>query len=318
MSFGREGPRTLLVWDFDLSLINANVDTLILSDYPELLDEQTELWKRTHRHGGADDAAAGEDKGDGDASPSPAVVEDWVDVMNESLRRLSARVTDTTLKDHIHRKLDAALALEDEAKALLHPKVKEAVVEAYVRGWDQAVVSQANTELIGYVLEQANMTPIMEDRVFTFPASFSDDANSLSVRRYHGGGDALKPAHSCTRTLLSGKPSCHKMMCKGTILREELRAFDSGYEHIVYVGDGLGDFCPCAQLRDSDAVLSRAGFALSLELERSGDSIPARVVDWENYEELFDGLENVNQAWAAKFALDQGLLPEGFVLADNE
>lgn len=318
--FGPQGPKTLLVWDFDHSLVNANVDTLILdgvppvdSEEPSLLDQQAELWRRTRPDGSLeeDDAAAG---GTADTVP----MRDWVDVMNEMLRRLAARVgsaEEKALKKHIRAQLDAQLAKEDDSGSLLHSKVKECNVEAFVRGWDQAIISQANSELIRYVLKKGGLGPMMEGRVFTFPSKFSDDGNELVVQRYHGEG-GVRPAHSCANKLSTGKPTCSAMMCKGAILRDDLKAFQSDYEHIVYVGDGLGDVCPCLGLRDSDAVMARSGFALSLELERlPPEAVPARVVDWGTYEELFESIESMQQVWSTQSALDQGLLPEGFVMA---
>ncbi|XWS18870.1 hypothetical protein CRYUN_Cryun32bG0082000 [Craigia yunnanensis] len=53
---------------------------------------------------------------------------------------------------------------------------------------------------------------------------------------------------------------------------------------IIYLGDGLGDFCPSLKLRDEDYVMPRKNFAVWDLICKNRRLVKAEVCEWRNGE----------------------------------
>ncbi|RQM12758.1 hypothetical protein B5M09_004111 [Aphanomyces astaci] len=113
--------------------------------------------------------------------------------------------------------------VEVMARVPVQPGMVDAVRLAHEKGWDVAIVSDANTVYIQSMLAHHQLTSIIS-QVFTNPSSFQGDR--LRVSPFHS---AERPPHGC--------PRCPSNMCKG---------------------DGEGDYCPTTH----DVVFAREGCEL--------------------------------------------------------
>ncbi|KAK8678715.1 hypothetical protein V6N13_144205 [Hibiscus sabdariffa] len=80
---------------------------------------------------------------------------------------------------------------------------------------------------------------------------------------------------------------CHSVM-EGIVI-EKIQASLSTEEQkktIIYLGDGLGDFCPSLKLGGGDYVMPRKGFPVWDLIGENRSLVKANVCDWSNGEEL--------------------------------
>ncbi|KAI8492100.1 Phospho-2-dehydro-3-deoxyheptonate aldolase AroG [Branchiostoma belcheri] len=98
-----------------------------------------------------------------------------------------------------------------------------------------------------------------------------DDKGRMHVKSYHN--------RIC---------SCSVDICKGTLLPEYIKEqAQKGvtYTKVVFVGDGVNDFCPCKGLGPSDVVMPRKGYKLMEKIEETepspGNKLKAKIIPWE-------------------------------------
>ncbi|TYZ64315.1 hypothetical protein PybrP1_007532 [[Pythium] brassicae (nom. inval.)] len=142
-----------------------------------------------------------------------------------------------------------------------------------------AIVSDANSVYIESMLEHHALAGCVRE-VVTNPAAF--DGPRLRVQPFH----ALHLApHGCT--------DCPANMCKGRILDRLRGDHGGGFAHVLYVGDGSGDFCPSTRLGAHDVVFARAddadgkSYGLLKKVRASPERVQARVVPWRSGEDIF-------------------------------
>ncbi|KAF0752548.1 hypothetical protein AaE_005994, partial [Aphanomyces astaci] len=135
--------------------------------------------------------------------------------------------------------------VEVMARVPVQPGMVDAVRLAHEKGWDVAIVSDANTVYIQSMLAHHHLTSIIS-QVFTNPSSFQGDR--LRVSPFHS---AERPPHGC--------PRCPSNMCKGAILKH-LKSCHS-YGKVLYVGDGEGDYCPTSSQLSSYVELRMCWFS---------------------------------------------------------
>lgn len=154
----------------------------------------------------------------------------WTQLIDELLVRLAEE----------RPALTASEIRQTLARIPVQPRMLDAVrLAAEEHGARVHIVSDANTVFIQSMLEHEGIAPLVHE-VHSNPAFFeaaddSETKNRLRVERYHGAH--LEP-HGC--------PHCQVNMCKGQIL-DETRA-QQVFTHVLYVGDGKGDFCPATRL----------------------------------------------------------------------
>lgn len=125
------------------------------------------------------------------------------------------------------------------------------------------IISDSNSYFIDHILERDLLREAFCG-IHTNPAWW-ESSGRLHVERYH--------EHDCN--------DCPLNLCKSTVLQKHLADYQQSYKHVVYVGDGHGDLCPCLALKEGDYVLARRGYKLlkCLQGEKRSE-VNAEVVPW--------------------------------------
>ena len=131
------------------------------------------------------------------------------------------------------------------------------------------IISDSNTLFISELLDESGLTGYFA-QVFTHPAEFDPQTNCLQIKR-------TNPEIVCKE----GKGK----MCKGHILDSYIKQRSKEgqkFDKVVYVGDGVNDFCPITSLASTDLAFVRKGFGLEKHLaeKSNSDRINAKVVLW--------------------------------------
>ncbi|KAK8581165.1 hypothetical protein V6N12_071403 [Hibiscus sabdariffa] len=142
---------------------------------------------------------------------------------------------------------------------------------------DSGLQRYTNWYLIETILEHHGLRECFSE-IHTNPG-FVDEQDRLRIFPHH---DFTKSSHGCVH------PSCPPNMCKGIVI-EKIQASLSTEEQkktIIYLGDGLGDFCPSLKLGGGDYVMPRKGFPVWDLIGENRSLVKANVCDWSNGEEL--------------------------------
>lgn len=94
-------------------------------------------------------------------------------------------------------------------------------------------------------------------------------------------------------------PNCPLNLCKGSVVDrykvDLLPSNVSSFSHIIYIGDGNGDYCGVKHLRSEDIILCRKDWALHQRI-RSDPSILASIIPWEDGQTIYDTFQQVFQS----------------------
>ncbi|XVE51966.1 hypothetical protein DITRI_Ditri02bG0082100 [Diplodiscus trichospermus] len=161
-------------------------------------------------------------------------------------------------------------------RAPIHPRIIQAIKSAHSLGCDLKIVSDANVFFIETILEHHELRECFSE-INTNPG-FVDEEGRLRIFPHH---DFNKSPHGCHHP-------CPPNMCKGLVI-ERIQASLSTVEEkktIIYLGDGIGDFCPSLKLGDGDYVMPRKNFPICDMICKNRRLIKAEVCEWSNGEEL--------------------------------
>ena len=208
----------------------------------------------------------------------------------------------TQLVDHMLTMLaDLGVARSDILSHIAAVPVQDGMLEAVrlahsLPNTRLAIVSDANHAFISAMLQRHCLEEVFSD-VYTNEARWEAYAvagtttrgERLRVSAYHKG-----PPHDC--------PLCPVNMCKGSIMQQLVAKYRP--EQVVYIGDGGGDFCPCARLTAADVILARASaeeaaegrsFPLLGKLIRLADEnkLAARLRPWQTGHDVYEGVRDV-------------------------
>ncbi|XP_073137924.1 inorganic pyrophosphatase 1-like [Henckelia pumila] len=158
----------------------------------------------------------------------------------------------------------------------IHPRIVPAIKIAHALGCDLIIVSDANTLFIETILGHLGIKDCFSE-INTNP-SYCDDEGRLRISPYV---DFKSSPHGCINP-------CPPNMCKGMIV-ERIKLCSvakEGKKRMIYLGDGLGDFCPSLQLEEGDFMMPRKKFpAWNLIRENLG-RIRAEIHEWMDGAEL--------------------------------
>ncbi|KAG4124846.1 hypothetical protein ERO13_D10G062900v2 [Gossypium hirsutum] len=158
----------------------------------------------------------------------------------------------------------------------IHSRIIQAIKSAYALGCDMKIVSDANVFFIDTILKHHGLKECFSE-INTNP-SFVDEEGRLRIFPYH---DFTEHPHGCPHP-------CPPNMCKAIVI-ERIQASLSAMEEkktIIYMGDGLGDFCPSLKLGDGDYMLPRKDFPVWDLVCKNRSLIKAEVCEWSNGEEF--------------------------------
>ncbi|KAK3002856.1 hypothetical protein RJ639_018122, partial [Escallonia herrerae] len=166
--------------------------------------------------------------------------------------------------------------IEDIAEVLkrvpMHPRIVPAIKAAHALGCDLRVVSDANLFFIETILTNLGVRDLFSE-INTNP-SFVDEEGRLRIFPCH---DFHTSPHGCNL--------CPPNMCKGLIV-ERMKESTEGTKKFIYLGDGVGDFCPSLKLRDGDYMMPRKDFPVWELICKNRAQIKAEIHEWSDGEEL--------------------------------
>ncbi|XP_062204249.1 thiamine phosphate phosphatase-like protein [Phragmites australis] len=157
--------------------------------------------------------------------------------------------------------------------APLDAHVISAITTASALGCDMRVVSDANTFFIETVLTHHGVLGCFSE-ITTNPACVDAD-DRLRISPFH---DSASAPHGCNL--------CPENMCKGNII-ERIQATEGGKKkHLIYIGDGNGDYCPSLKLGEGDYVMPKENHPLWDLICSNEQLLKAEVHPWKSGEEL--------------------------------
>ncbi|XP_073156543.1 inorganic pyrophosphatase 1-like [Henckelia pumila] len=157
----------------------------------------------------------------------------------------------------------------------IHPRIVPAIKTAHALGCDLRIVSDANTFFIETILDHLGIKDCFSE-INTNP-SYQDDEGRLRISPYV---DFKSSPHGCINP-------CPPNMCKGMIVeRIKCSVVKEGKKRMIYLGDGLGDFCPSLQLEEGDFMMPRKNFPAWNLLRENLGRIRAEIHEWMDGAEL--------------------------------
>ncbi|KAI9274449.1 phosphatase phospho-type [Phascolomyces articulosus] len=142
------------------------------------------------------------------------------------------------------------------------------------------ILSDANTFFIDVILRNHGLHDLIAD-IITNPA-YTDDKGRLRVNRRILATD---PQHNCPNT-------CGVNICKGQEL-DRYTTTHGPFRRVMYVGDGMNDFCPGLRLKHNDHYFVRNGKALAKAMLTKPDfanRVSAQVTYWKDHSVIVDSV----------------------------
>jgi len=195
--------------------------------------------------------------------------EEWTDNISARMKELHAK--GFTRED-----------VENTLKDLpFHPAMQRTIRHLKSISSTILCLSSANNVFIDTILEDKKLADHFAE-VITNPARW-DESGLLLIRRRIERGD---PQHNCPN-------SCYQNMCKGQELESFIARQGGAFDRIVYLGDGLNDYCPLLSLRSSDYALVRKRRGLEPKVRATEGDLKCQVRYWDGaweVEEFFKQL----------------------------
>ncbi|XP_055830179.1 inorganic pyrophosphatase 1-like [Solanum dulcamara] len=156
----------------------------------------------------------------------------------------------------------------------IHPSIVPAIKSAHALGCDLRVISDANVFFIETILKHLGIRDCFSE-INTNPG-YVDEEGRLRILPYV---DFHTSPHGCNL--------CPPNMCKGLIVeRIQATMAKEGKKIMIYLGDGIGDFCPSLKLREADFVMPRKDFPAWNLINENRTLVKAAVHEWIDGEEL--------------------------------
>jgi len=206
--------------------------------------------------------------------------------------------------------------LRDLGQRLIPVESQRLMRLAARRNTDVRILSDCNSVFISHMLAGVGVRPLVKE-IITNGATFEriGAAKAGEPDSKEGEGEAplagkqqwgmahsnpgtshrlvITPRHGQEAGSGHGCPLCPHNLCKGQELdhlRQEL-----GYKRVIYCGDGANDICPTLRLLEGDVVCVRRGHSLEYLVRERREAIKARVLFWEDHQELLSLVHNLLQ-----------------------
>ncbi|XP_006357373.1 inorganic pyrophosphatase 2-like isoform X3 [Solanum tuberosum] len=184
-----------------------------------------------------------------------------------------------SLMDRIMNELHTqGIAIQDIEEVLkrvpIHPRIVPAIKSVYALGCDLRVTSDANVFFIETILKHVGIRDCFSE-INTNPG-YVDEEGRLRILPYV---DFITSPHGCNL--------CPPNMCKGMIVeRIQASMTKEGKKRMIYLGDGIGDFCPSLKLMEADFVMPRKDFPAWNLINKNRTLVKATVHEWADGEEF--------------------------------
>ncbi|KAM7254474.1 hypothetical protein ACFE04_003854 [Oxalis oulophora] len=197
----------------------------------------------------------------------------FTDLFNELLPTMPWNSLMDTMMKKIH---EQGKTIEDIVEVLktvpIHPRIIPATKAARDFGCELRILSDANMFFIETILENLGIKDCFSE-INTNPG-FVDEEGRLRIFPYH---DFTTFSHGCNL--------CPPNMCKGMILKR-IQTTLEGNKRIIYLGDGIGDYCPSLKLNEVDYMMPRKDFPVWKLICENPMLIKAKIQEWSDGEEL--------------------------------
>ncbi|XP_031257848.1 inorganic pyrophosphatase 1-like [Pistacia vera] len=185
-----------------------------------------------------------------------------------------------SLMDRMMKELhDLGKTIEDITEVLkrtpIHPRNIPAIKSAHDLGCDLKIVSDANTFFIETFLKHHGIWELFSE-IHTNP-SFVDDEGRLRIFPHHDFTNTKSPL-DCNTNL------CPPNMCKAMVI-EKIQACNTD-KKFIYLGDGIGDFCPSLKLKNGDYLMPRKNFPVWDLICKNQKLIKAEIHQWSDGQEM--------------------------------
>ncbi|XP_021732785.1 inorganic pyrophosphatase 2-like [Chenopodium quinoa] len=164
----------------------------------------------------------------------------------------------------------------------IHPRIVPAIKAAHAAGCELRIVSDANTFFIETILDHLGLSDYFSE-INTNPG-YVDEEGRLRILPHH---DFTKSPHGCCNP-------CPPNMCKGLVIKRLL--CEHGNKKFIYLGDGIGDYCPSLRLRESDYLMPRKDFPVWDLISNNPKLIKSKIHEWTDGAEFERVLLSLIQA----------------------
>lgn len=183
-----------------------------------------------------------------------------------------------TLMDRMMKELHSrGKSMDDIVEVLkgapVHPRVAPAIKAAHALGCDLRIVSDANLFFIETIVKHLGLSDCFSE-INTNP-SYVNEEGRLRIFPFH---DFRSSAHGCEL--------CPPNMCKGQIMKRIQSSVATEGKKFIYLGDGVGDFCPSLKLKQGDHVMPRKNFPLWELISKNRTALKAEIHEWSDGEDF--------------------------------
>lgn len=191
----------------------------------------------------------------------------FTDLFNQLLNTMPWNSMMDTLMKEMHEKGVKINEIVEVLKTTpIHPRIVPAIKAAHAAGCDLRIVSDANMFFIETILDHLGLRDYFSE-INTNPG-YVDEQGRLRILPHH---DFTKSPHGCTNP-------CPPNMCKGLVIKRLLS--EHGNKKFIYLGDGVGDYCPSLRLRESDYLMPRKDFPVWELISKNPNLISAKTYGW--------------------------------------
>jgi pyridoxal phosphate phosphatase PHOSPHO2 len=156
------------------------------------------------------------------------------------------------------------------------------------KAYECIIISDSNSLFIWYIVHYGHLEDIFPSScIYTNPARL-DEKDCLRIDYHH---------HNTTCPISADN------LCKGRVLKEHIdknvgKYDGKKYRTVVFVGDGLNDYCPSLRLSPSDYVAARREHKLLAKITQNPSKVQARLVPWTDGSDLLAFIHNLEKCHA--------------------
>lgn len=199
------------------------------------------------------------------------------DLFNQLLPTMPWNSMMDKLMNELHSQGKTIEDIEEVLKRVpIHPWVVPAIKTAHSFGCDLRIVSDANMFYIETILKHLGLRDYFSE-INTNPG-YVDEEGRLRIQPHH---DFHTSSHGCTNP-------CPPNMCKGMVIEkiQSSLSVEGMKKKIIYLGDGVGDFCPSLKLKEGDYMMPRKDFPVWELICKNWAFVKAEIHEWSDGEEL--------------------------------
>ncbi|KAL6219464.1 hypothetical protein ACLB2K_007223 [Fragaria x ananassa] len=114
------------------------------------------------------------------------------------------------------------------------------------------------------------------------------------MKEFHSQGKTIEDIVEVLKTttihprIVAAIKAAHALGCdlRISVITEGIRALIEGRKRMIYLGDGVGDYCPSLNLREGDFVMPRKKFPVFDKICQNPLDLKAEIYEWTDGEEF--------------------------------